>query len=71
LSSPEGNVFCLFGYARDFCRQLDMDPDKTIAMMKEGGDYQGVVEKFEQFFPMVTFVNKPWEREEEDDEFSE
>ena len=38
LTGPEGNAFCLMGYAKKFARQLDLDANQIIQEMKSG-DY--------------------------------
>ena len=30
LTGPEGNAFCLMGYAKKFARQLDLDANQII-----------------------------------------
>lgn len=67
LSGPDGNAFCLMGYARDFCRQMKKDDTEIISDMMSS-DYDHLVKVFEDNFPMVTLLNKPGE---DDDEWCE
>ena len=47
LSGPDGNAFCLMGYATDFCRQMSIDSKPILNGMKSG-DYNHLVEVFEE-----------------------
>ncbi len=49
LTGPEGNAFCLMGYAKRFSRQLGLDGDTIISEMK-GGDYEHLVSTFDKHF---------------------
>ena len=49
LTGPEGNAFCLMGYAKKFARQLNLDGDKVIEEMKSG-DYENLVKVFDSYF---------------------
>lgn len=49
LGGPDGNVFALMGYARNFCRQLKRDP-KPITTEMMSGDYKNAVKVFESNF---------------------
>jgi hypothetical protein len=49
LTGPEGNAFCLMGYAKKFARQLDLDGDKIIEEMKSG-NYENLVATFDKYF---------------------
>ena len=49
LTGPEGNAFCLMGYARRFSRQLGLDSDKVVGEMMRG-DYQNLIEVFDGYF---------------------
>lgn len=49
LTGPEGNAFCLMGYAKRFARQLDLNADKIIAEMRSG-DYEHLVATFDRHF---------------------
>lgn len=49
LTGPEGNAFCLIGYARRFGKQLGRDVDNIVARMKSS-DYENLVAVFEQEF---------------------
>jgi len=49
LTGPQGNAFCLLGYAEDFCRQLgkDFEPIKNEMM---SGEYENLVKVFDREF---------------------
>lgn len=49
LTGPEGNAFCLMGYARKFARQLGLDSDIILDEMKSG-DYENLVAVFDNYF---------------------
>jgi len=49
LTGPEGNAFCLMGYAKKFARQLDLDANQIIEEM-ESGDYENLVTTFDKYF---------------------
>jgi hypothetical protein len=49
LTGPEGNAFCLMGYAKKFARQLNLDGDKVIEEMKSG-NYENLVKVFDSYF---------------------
>jgi hypothetical protein len=49
LTGPEGNAFCLMGYARKFARQLGLNSDTIIQQMMSG-DYENLVQVFEDNF---------------------
>ena len=49
LTGPEGNAFCLMGYAKKFARQLDLDANQIIQEMKSG-DYENLVATFDKYF---------------------
>jgi len=49
LTGPEGNAFCLMGYAKKFARQLDLDANQIITEM-QSGDYENLVTTFDKYF---------------------
>ena len=49
LTGPEGNAFCLMGYARRFAGQLGLDSRKICEEMM-AGDYENLVNVFDQYF---------------------
>lgn len=49
LTGPEGNAFCLMGYAKKLSRQLDIDGNKVIEEMKSG-DYENLIKVFDSYF---------------------
>jgi hypothetical protein len=49
LTGPEGNAFCLMGYAKKFALQLDLDANQIIEEM-ESGDYENLVTTFDKYF---------------------
>jgi hypothetical protein len=49
LTGPEGNAFCLMGYAKKYARQLDLD-FKQIQKEMMGGDYENLIKVFDRHF---------------------
>ena len=57
LTGPEGNAFCLMGYARKLARQLGLDSEKVIGEMMRG-DYQNLVNVFDGYFGDYVVLEK-------------
>jgi hypothetical protein len=57
LTGPEGNAFCLMGYARRYSRQLGLDSDKVIGEMMRG-DYENLVNVFDNYFGDYVILEK-------------
>lgn len=53
LTGPDGNAFALLGYAKNFCKQLNLD-FKKISNEMTSGDYENLLEVFDSYFG--TFV---------------
>ena len=49
LTGPEGNAFCLMGYAKNFCKQMEIDSAPIIKEMMQG-DYDRLVAVFDREF---------------------
>lgn len=49
LTGPEGNVFVLLGYAKQFAQQLGIDHKEVQAKMMSG-DYENAVNVFDEYF---------------------
>ena len=49
LTGPEGNAFCLLGYAKNFGKQLGLDY-KAIQEEMMSGDYENLLEVFDRNF---------------------
>lgn len=49
ISGPAGNAFCIMGYARQYAKQLNMDPKPIIEEMMSG-DYENLLEVFDKNF---------------------
>jgi hypothetical protein len=49
LTGPDGNAFVLMGYARNFARQLALEPQPIIEEMMSG-DYENLLEVFDKYF---------------------
>ena len=49
LTGPEGNAFCLLGYAGKYAKQLGMDEAKVREKMTSG-DYENLVKVFDDLF---------------------
>ena len=49
LTGPEGNAYCLMGYAKNFSKQLGLD---WPALQKEmmSGDYENLLQVFDREF---------------------
>lgn len=52
LSGPDGNAFCLLGYASSFSKQLGYTKEKSDSIQKEmqSGDYDNLVDTFDKYF---------------------
>ena len=57
LTGPEGNAFCLMGYARRYARQLGLDSDKVIGEMMRG-DYENLLNVFDNYFGDYVILEK-------------
>jgi hypothetical protein len=79
LRGPEGNAYALMGIARNWAKQLDIDPEPIIKDMRSG-DYFHLLTAMEEAFPYVglEFIHDPRnpdldpddDEEEEDEEES-
>ena len=49
LTGPEGNAFCLLGYAKKFCDQMGKNFEPIREKMKSG-DYENLVKIFDEEF---------------------
>ena len=52
LTGPEGNAFCLLGYARQFPKKLGWSAQKSNQIIEEmqEGDYENLVLTFDSYF---------------------
>ena len=57
LTGPQGNAYCLMGYAREFAEQLGLDDEAIIAEMKSG-DYENLVETFDKYFGDIVILER-------------
>ena len=60
LTGPDGNVFVLMGYARQFARQLGYskeDQDQLLELMTSG-DYENAVEVFDDHFGSFVILER-------------
>jgi hypothetical protein len=75
LSGPDGNVFNLFACAelidrqmggkREYRKHLDLVRDYCKSIGKRDFDgYRTAVTLFEMYYPVVTVLNKPWEKDD-------
>jgi hypothetical protein len=57
LTGPDGNAFCLMGYARRFCKQMgkDFGPIQNEMM---SGDYENVVKVFDREFGSFVILER-------------
>ncbi len=55
LTGPEGNAFVLIGYAKNLCKQLGYDKNKTERIIDEMTltDYEGLLYTFDREFGML------------------
>lgn len=49
IDGPDGNAFCLLGYAKQYSRQLGLDYEKVQKEMTRG-DYKNLVKTFDHYF---------------------
>ena len=49
LTGPDGNAYCLLGYADSLCKQLDKD-FKEIQKEMTSGDYENLLKVFDREF---------------------
>jgi hypothetical protein len=57
LTGPQGNAFCLLGYASDFYKQMGRTSDQIDALMEDmkSSDYEHLVKVFiEEFGSLCT-----------------
>jgi hypothetical protein len=57
LTGPEGNAFCLMGYANKFARQLGLD-GKSITKEMMSGDYENLLKVFDSYFGDYVILEK-------------
>jgi hypothetical protein len=57
LTGPEGNAFCLMGYANKFARQLGLD-GKSITKEMMSGDYENLLKVFDGYFGDYVILEK-------------
>jgi len=49
LKGPQGNAFCLMGYAQTLAKNFGVDAEPIIEDM-QSGDYKHLCEVFEKYF---------------------
>lgn len=49
LSGPDGNAYVILGYAKNFCKQLNLDYE-PIRKEMTSGDYENLIEVFDKYF---------------------
>ena len=57
LTGPEGNAFCLMGYANKFARQLGLDSKQIVNEMRSG-DYENLLKVFDSYFGDYVILEK-------------
>ena len=57
LTGPEGNAFCLMGYANIFARQLGLDSKQIVTEM-QSGDYENLLNVFDSYFGNYVILEK-------------
>jgi hypothetical protein len=57
LTGPEGNAFCLMGYANKFARQLGLDSKQIVTEM-QSGDYENLLNVFDSYFGDYVILEK-------------
>ena len=52
LNGPDGNAFCLMGYAKQYAKQLCYNREKIDEIIRDmmAGDYEHLLEVFENHF---------------------
>lgn len=52
ISGPEGNAFCLMGYASQYAKQLSYSQEQISELMADmkSGDYEHLLEVFDTHF---------------------
>lgn len=72
LSGPEGNAFCLLGYAKQYAKQIPgKDGDAIMADMM-AGDYNHLIDVFEtEFGGAIKLVNKPGEPDDDYEDYED
>ena len=60
LTGPQGNAFYLLGFAKNFCKQLDMTKKNTQAILDEmtSGDYENLIQVFDREFGSVVILER-------------
>jgi len=49
LTGPQGNAYCMMGYAKDFSRELSLDGPAILTEMMSG-DYENLIKVFDGYF---------------------
>ena len=49
ITGPDGNAYCLLGYAKNLCEQLGKDYEKISKEMKSS-DYENLINVFDREF---------------------
>lgn len=57
LTGPEGNAYCLMGYARKFANQLGLDASAITTEMM-AGNYDNLLEVFDSYFGDFVILEK-------------
>jgi len=57
LTGPDGNAFVLLGIARDYARQLNLDP-KPITEEMMSGDYENLLQVFDKNFGKYVILER-------------
>ena len=52
LTGPQGNAYVLLGYAQHWAKQLGLSKDAIDTIIREmtAGDYEHLVQKFDDYF---------------------
>jgi hypothetical protein len=49
LTGPEGNAYCLMGYANRYAKELGLNKNEIITEMTSG-DYENLIQVFDKYF---------------------
>jgi hypothetical protein len=49
LTGPEGNAYCLMGYANRYAKELGLNKNEIITEMNSG-DYENLIQVFDKYF---------------------
>ena len=57
LTGPQGNAYCLLGYAKNLCEQLGKDYEDIQTKMT-AGDYENLLKEFDKEFGQYVILER-------------